>query len=265
MRISVITVNYNDRAGLQRTLESVRKQTCHDFELIVMDGGSTDGSQDVIEQYRDIIAYYESAKDGGPFFGMNKGIERAQGDYCIFMNSGDSFYDEHVLEKFVAEPRDKDIYTGVAAEHLGTGIYQWNPPYAVDLSLKFFYRGALSHQSSFIKTSWLKQHPYDTKYRIVSDWKFFLESLVICHASYEPLPFFVSHYMDGGISRDAVKAFAERDRVLQELFSESQLKDMHLQLAWDEQKKLVDPISKTGKVIAVFVKFMLNIRKKRFN
>lgn len=265
MRISVITVNYNDQDGLQRTLESVRKQTCHDFELLVMDGGSTDGSQDVIEQYLDVITYHESAKDGGPFFGMNKGIERVQGDYCIFMNSGDSFYDEHVLEKFVAEPRDKDVYTGVAAEHLGTELYQWNPPYAIDISLKFFYRGALSHQSSFIRTSWLKQHPYDTKYRIVSDWKFFLECLVICHASYEPLPFFVSHYMDGGISRDAVKAFAERDLVLQELFLESQLKDMHRQIAWDKLVKEVDPISKVGKMIVLLTQFMVGIRKKLKN
>lgn len=264
MKISIITVNYNSKDGLRRTLESVRTQTCHDFELIIIDGGSTDGSQDVIAQYSDIVTYHEATKDGGPFFGMNKGIEHAQGDYCIFMNSGDSFYDEHVLEKFVAEPRTKDIYTGVAAEHLEKGLYQWNPPYAIDISLKFFYRGALSHQSSFIKTSWLKQHPYDTSYRIVSDWKFFLESLIVLHASYGPLPFFVSHYMDGGISRDAVKAFAERDHVLAELFSSQQLYDMHLQLAWDEQKKLVDPLSKTGKVIVAFVRFMLNIRKKRF-
>ena len=71
--------------------------------------------------------------------------------------------------------------------------------------------------------------------------------------------------MDGGISRDADKAFAERDRVLAELFSSQQLYDMHLQLAWDEQKKLVDPLSKTGKVIVAFVRFMLNIRKKNSN
>lgn len=262
--ISIITVNFNDRHGLQRTLESVRKQCSHDYELIVIDGGSNDGSQEVIEQYSEVITYHESAKDGGPFFGMNKGIEHAQGDYCIFMNSGDSFYDEHVLEKFVADPRTKDIYTGVAAEHLEKGLYQWNPPYAIDLSLKFFYRGALSHQSSFIKTSWLKQHPYDTNYRIVSDWKFFLESLVVLHASYEPLPFFVSHYMDGGISRNAVKAFAERDLVLQELFTEEQLKDMHRQIAWDKLVKDVDPISKVGKMIMLFTQFMVGIRKKHF-
>lgn len=263
MTISIITVSYNDLEGLQRTLESVRKQCSHEYELIVIDGGSTDGSLQIIKQNENLITYWESSPDGGPFFGMNKALAHVTGDYCIFMNAGDSFYDEHVLEKFLERNRTKDIYTGVAAEHLERGLYQWNPPYAIDLSLKFFYRGALSHQSSFIKTALLKAHPYDTRYHIVADWKFFLEMILFHHATYEPLPFFVSHYMDGGISRDAVKAFAERDHVLAELFTSRQLHDMHLQLAWDKQKSLVDSLSKTGKVITAFVRFMLNMRKKK--
>lgn len=260
MLISIITVNYNDCKGLHRTLKSVKMQTCYDYELIIIDGGSTDGSKELIEQYQDIINYSESAKDGGPFFGMNKGIEHATGDYCIFMNAGDSFYDEHVLEKFVNDARDKDIYTGVAAEHLGKSIHQWNPPYTIDLSLKFFYHGALSHQSSFIKTLLLKNHPYDTHYRIAADWKFFLEMLIIQHASFSPLPFFVSHYMDGGISRDAAKAFAEREAIIDELFSENQKKIVLQQLRWDEMKQMVDPVSKIGQIIVSITKSLLAFR-----
>lgn len=265
MKISIITISFNDIEGLKRTIDSVRKQTSHNYEYIVMDGGSTDGSIDVIRSNGDIIIYWESKHDGGPFFGMNKGLEHATGDYCIFMNSGDSFYDEHVIEEFLKFSPTLDIYTGIAAEHLGDTIKPWYPAAESDFCLRWFYRHALSHQSSFIKTSLMKKLRYDTEFRIVSDWLFFMKALLNHNATYQPLPFFVSHYMDGGISRDAEKAFAERDKAIEKYFGPRILRDCKtMQFGvneWDALAKRVDPISKVGRFIYKLTAIFLKLRR----
>lgn len=264
MKISIITISFNDRDGLYRTLESVRCQLCLNYEYIVIDGASTDGSRDLIEQNSDIVNYSISERDNGPFYAMNKGIAKASGDYCIFMNSGDSFYDEHVIDSFIKINPIKDIYTGIAAEHIGGIIRNWYPVEEQKLSMRFFYRNAISHQASFIKTSLIKDMLYDVNYRIVSDWKFFVEALIIKNVSYCTLPFIVANYMDGGISRNEEKAFAEREAALEELFGKRAMRDFHsMQYGineWDALAKKVDPESKIGKLIAIVTRFMLKLR-----
>ena len=97
-KLSIITINYNNKTGLIKTFESVDRQMWTDFEYIVIDGGSTDGGKELIEQ-NPKITYWVSEKDSGVYQAMNKGIRKANGDYIIFMNSGDFFYDSTVLEK----------------------------------------------------------------------------------------------------------------------------------------------------------------------
>ena len=98
MKLSVITVNFNHKEGLKNTINSVICQKdFDDYEFIVIDGGSTDGSKDVIVENSSRISYWVSEKDGGIYNGMNKGIKVAKGEYLIFMNSGDTFYNDHVL------------------------------------------------------------------------------------------------------------------------------------------------------------------------
>ena len=119
MKISIITINYNNAEGLRQTLESIKVQSYKNYELLLIDGNSTDNSIEVIKEY----GYkYVSEPDNGPFDAMNKGIKKATGDYCIFMNSGDSFHNETVLKSFVELQPTKDIYTGIAAEHLNGKI-----------------------------------------------------------------------------------------------------------------------------------------------
>ena len=86
MKLSIITVNFNDAEGLERTIKSVISQTFHDYEFIIIDGGSTDGSVDVIKKYEDHIDYWISEKDGGIYQGMNKGLRQASGEYLNFLN-----------------------------------------------------------------------------------------------------------------------------------------------------------------------------------
>ena len=97
MKYSIITVNFNNKEGLRKTIESVIHQSFCDFEYIVIDGGSTDGSMDIIKEYESHINYWVSEPDKGIYNAMNKGILKAQGDYINFMNSGDCLYDNNVL------------------------------------------------------------------------------------------------------------------------------------------------------------------------
>ena len=112
MKLSVITINFNNRDGLRKTIESVVNQTFKDFEYIIIDGGSTDGSVDVIKEYADRIDYWVSEPDKGIYNAMNKGIDVAKGEYCIFMNSGDCFYVNDVYENVFRELDGVDIIIG---------------------------------------------------------------------------------------------------------------------------------------------------------
>ena len=264
MKLSIITVNYNNAEGLFNTIESVRNQVCCDNEHIIIDGGSTDGSVEIINNYKG-VSFCCSEPDDGPFDAMNKGIEKATGEYCIFMNSGDSFYNEHVVERFISKHPEKDIYTGITAEHVDGVIRDWHPPLEKNICLFWFYRHALSHQSSFIKTSLLKELRYDTEFHIVSDWLFFMIALLNRRATYEPLPFYVSHYMGGGISRNEQKAFAEREKALEKYYGTRILRDFHsMQYGmneWENIAKKVDPNSIIGKLIVFLTKILLTLRK----
>lgn len=112
MKYSIITVNYNNKEGLRNTIESVIHQTYRDFEFIVIDGGSTDGSAEVLKEYDSQITYWVSEKDKGIYNAMNKGIAKATGDYLNFMNSGDCFYDEGVLGRVARVETDADFIVG---------------------------------------------------------------------------------------------------------------------------------------------------------
>lgn len=268
MTISILTVCFNDREGLLNTIDSIKKQTYSDYEFVVMDGGSTDGCVDIIEQNKEIITYYESKCDGGVFWGMNDAIMHANGDYCIFMNSGDSFYDEYVLEKFINSVPTADIISGICCEYIGGKQHFWYPADEEDLSLRWFYRHALSHQATFIKTSLMKDLMYDTNYRIVSDWKFFMEAVLIKQCLYSTLDYIVCNYMDGGISRDAEKAFAERECAIIELFGKRILRDCHTMQygvnEWDALSKKVNPKSFKGRIIYYLVSLLLKVKRKAY-
>ena len=98
MKLSIITINYNNARGLERTIKSVICQTFTNYEYIIVDGGSTDGSLEVINKYADHISKWVSEPDEGIYNAMNKGTRMASGEYFNYMNSGDCFCDAHVLE-----------------------------------------------------------------------------------------------------------------------------------------------------------------------
>lgn len=211
MKYSIITINYNNRDGLRRTIESVVNQTFQDFEYIIIDGGSTDGSVDVIKEYADRIDYWVSEPDKGIYNAMNKGILQAHGEYLNFMNSGDCFYDTEVLEH---------IYTSLDAD-IVIGKYQksnestpWHFLYE-DVTFLDLYVGTFCHQATFIHEHLFHDCLYDENFKMVSDWKFFLEKLIHQDASFRNTNIVIVNYDATGVSNqmdDLVKL--ERETIL---------------------------------------------------
>lgn len=201
MKYSIITVNYNNKEGLRKTIESVVSQTCRDYEFIVIDGASTDGSAEVLKEYDSHITYWVSEPDKGVYFAMNKGIAQAKGDYLNFMNSGDCFYYEDVLSRVDAQNNgDADIITGRDyhySNELHAGHASIQPP---RVSMMTFFTSTLDHQSSFIRRSLFQDSPYREDYRLVSDWIFFTEKVVSEGKRVQFIPDIVCRREEGGIS-----------------------------------------------------------------
>lgn len=213
MKYSIITVNFNNSDELAKTLASVKSQSCRDFEYIVIDGGSTDGSADIIRANEQFIDYWISERDKGIYDGMNKGIAVAKGDYCLFLNSGDTFYDDDVLGK-VSDLLTDDIVCGDAMLTYGRN-QKWTAPDFVDEQF-WRQRNSICHQSVFIRTSLLNENPYDTTLRIVSDYKFFFYELVVEKKSYRHINLTICNYGCDGVSANHEKSDAEKKGVIDE-------------------------------------------------
>lgn len=223
MKLSIITVNYNDAEGLERTIKSVMSQSFKDFEFIIIDGGSTDASVDVIKKYEDKIDYWVSERDGGIYPGMNKGLRQAKGEYVNFMNGGDCYHSPDVLDMIFSLNSDADIITGT---HSGNGIRNVGKNGVTMLDL---YKWAIDHQASFIRREVALRHPYDEKYRIVSDWKFFIEALIFDNCTFYYTDTVVVDVDMKGISNTNFELDKqERKAVLRELFPERVLEDFRL-------------------------------------
>lgn len=216
MRYSIITINYNNREGLELTIKSVINLTSKDFEYIVIDGGSTDGSVDIIKEYEKHITYWVSEKDHGIYHAMNKGVAQSHGDYCIFMNSGDIFYNNDVLKQIATIKTKEDIIVGKVAIDNNDRILT-QPPTG-ELTMYHLYSGAIPHQGAFIRTSLLRKNPYDEEYKIISDWKFFVQSLVFDNCTILYINDYIAKYDINGISSSNPHLMQEeKEKALKEL------------------------------------------------
>lgn len=199
MKLTLVTINLNDAQGLQKTLSSVwERQTFSDLEQIVIDGGSTDGSVDVIKKFADKLAYWVSEPDSGIYNAMNKGIVRAKGDYLLFLNSGD-WLDDDVLSKVFSQSLADDIvygnYTRVEKDgHRSSMIYK-RPFNCVDLLLY-----SVGHPASFIKRELFDCELYNEDFRIVSDWAFFVKQIIGNGCSISHVNLNVSFFNSYGIT-----------------------------------------------------------------
>lgn len=248
MKISVITINYNNKCGLADTIASVIDQTSTSIEYIVVDGGSEDGSLDVIKCNSERIHHWVSETDGGIYNAMNKGILRATGEYCIFMNSGDVFHDQKVIENVIPHLDGTAIVNGDTL--YPSGKYDRSP---AEISLGFFMQSTIIHQSTFIRTDLLKNNNYDEKYKIVSDWKFWIEELILKNVSYKSIHIPISIFDQNGIgSTNILLHDHEMQLVLKELFSERILKEYEWFLngrTWEDKMYIEIKHSKLHRIL----------------
>lgn len=226
MKYSIITVNYNNKNGLRKTIESVIHQSFCDFEYIVIDGESIDGSAEVLKEYDEYITYWVSEPDKGIYNAMNKGIAQAKGEYLNFMNSGDCFYDEQVLEHLANRQLTQDIIVGRDYHYnaqTGQGFATILPN---RISMLTFYIQTLPHQSSFFRRELFKDSPYDENLKIVSDIKFYIQKLCIENSSIVLLDDIICHREPDGISKsDNERRIAEHQTVLKQILPDGAIKD----------------------------------------
>lgn len=227
MKLSIITINYNNRDGLEKTIDSVICQTWRDFEWIVIDGGSTDGSKELIEKYQNRFAYWCSEPDKGVYSAMNKGIANAKGEYLNFMNSGDCYYDSNVLyDVFCHKTICEDFIVGNSSyvNKNGREVRRRCPPQ--HLTAAFLYKTSPCHQSVFIKHSLFEKALYDVNLKYVSDWKHIFYNIVILNSSYVIIDRFIVKYDNSGISSVDLGAVAEeRKKVLEQYLPHLVCKD----------------------------------------
>lgn len=240
MKISVITINWNNAEGLRKTIESVISQTVPPFEFIIIDGASTDGSVDVIKEHASGITCWVSEKDKGIYNAMNKGIDQAHGDYVLFLNSGDWFYNNTSLERSLSHDFNADVLYGDCVFHYADHETKYR--YPSNLTFEFFYRGSLAHCCSFIKREVLAKEHYNEGYKIVSDLEFWAR-LAFAGGSFCHLDEFVSVFDTTGISSTNNELDkAERKQMLSQFIPEmvaadyDRLKEMQAQLS-DNQVK----------------------------
>jgi glycosyltransferase involved in cell wall biosynthesis len=178
-KISVITVVYNGAKTLEKTIQSVVEQDYTSLEYIVVDGGSTDGTRDIITNYetgygnsQSRITKSVSEPDNGIYDAMNKGVSMSSGDYLCFLNSGDVFVDKQsvakIVESLLANALPDVIYGNILVANKEGGFMERIAKEPCNLHRMYF-----CHQSAFTKKEWLQKFPFDTKHTLSADLKFF--------------------------------------------------------------------------------------------
>lgn len=230
MKLSIITINWNNAEGLRETMESVMGQSCQEFEYLVIDGGSTDGSVEVIKHFDgQPNLRWVSEKDKGIYNAMNKGIRMATGEYLHFLNSGDTLVDKDVVKKMLAEVEKNgqpEIMIGnLRMKHGDSIVLRTNR--VKQITLWRLYSGSLNHPASYIKKMLFEQYGlYDEGLKIVSDWKWFLQVIVFKDVDPVFVDIDVAIFDTTGISStNSALRQDERYKVLSELVPDKILSD----------------------------------------
>lgn len=237
MKLSIITVNLNNAAGLKATLESVAVQTCQEFEHIIIDGGSSDGSVPIIRSYEETIitnrfngktqyplCSWVSEQDKGIYDGMNKGITRATGEYVYFLNSGDTLTNNMIIRNLLMKlDSEDDIYAARINFTDANGKYHADyQPRMQKLTLYHYLQSGVPHQAAVIKKTLFAQYGlYNLQYRIVADWEFFLRALVLHNATLRYIDETITNFDGTGLSSKQGSAMMrEIDTVMHNSFAE---------------------------------------------
>lgn len=281
MKLSIITINYNNASGLKKTMESVLSQTSCEFEYVVIDGNSTDGSIELIRRF-DLFHLHSkkdrgerqftwiSESDNGIYHAMNKGIKIAKGEYLQFLNSGDIFTSPDVTERMLSyltsttrESFGANILYGNMLKQLPTRIlrdrgFEGRMPTLLD-----FYTGTLNHSPAYIRRSLFDTYGlYDETLRIVSDWKWYLQVLVMNNVQVDYIDIDVSIFDMNGISNANLELEKqERGQVLSDILPISILTDYESWAYNIDQIKRVNRYLLTRKGFWLMERFLFKLEK----
>ena len=276
MKLSVITINYNNLSGLRKTADSVLAQTWRGFEWILIDGGSNDGSKEYIESIAAIpeanVSYWCSEPDNGVYNAMNKGIAKAKGNYLNFMNSGDVFFECKTLEKWKDKEIDGDIIYGDWIRRYSDHD-EFIKPITDGLSALIYFVN-ICHQAMFIKKEKMIDG-YDEKYKIFSDWRKWQE-LACAGVSFQYIPLKICIFeAESGLSEKGrfVTCVNEQLAILDDLPQELREHILRVRHLGQFQKydvlerifQLIDHrpiIEKFFSVISVPLEILVRIKKK---
>ena len=245
--LSIITVNFNNNRGLINTLESVKQQSFTSYEHIIIDANSSDGSKETIIQYAKEtthLTYWISEPDNGIYYGMNKGIEQAHGEYLYFLNSGDCLKEE-VLSQIQFDGTQY-IYCDITVILPDNYKLHIQYPDHINTAL-LLIRDTFCHQACFIHHSLFTGYRYNTNYTIVSDWIHIIHSIVIKNCSYKHIPIDIADYDGGGFSATNPSVGPkERDKWLRE-----NLLEIHYRTLMDTNKILTD-LEQTRNCLSIY-------------
>jgi glycosyltransferase involved in cell wall biosynthesis len=222
MKISIATVVRNDIEGFLTTAKSVLNQTYHNIEWIVIDGDSNDGTSDYVRRFSHRISHLVIEPDSGVYNAMNKAIDKATGEWLIFMNAADIFYENKTVEKFVERVRDSDevVYGSVIGLEDGKMKFHRAPS-------EYYLGMVFDHQASFTKTELYKSFRYNENFRVSGDFDLFsrlrksghefrkIEWFIVCKKPFE-----------NGISAGFQDRIGERLQVIKSYFNEKPWKNV---------------------------------------
>jgi len=229
MKLSIVTINLNNANGLENTLKSINKQSDQNYELIVIDGHSTDNSLEVAKNYNKIITKLITERDEGIFYAQNKGFRHSTGEYILFLNSGDLLADSSVIKKFNALNEKRELIIGDIIFDLGK--IKWRRFYNSTINDIFFFLESLPHSSTFIKRELLEiTGAYNLEYKVVADYDFFINSIINHKCSYSFLRYPISIFNKEGISSNELpqsQHIIERNEVFIKHFGKERFEQLN--------------------------------------
>lgn len=204
---AVVTVVYNHCEGIEETIQSVLNQTYPSIHYLIIDGGSTDGTTEIIQQYASRLHFWSSEPDGGIYDAMNKALERCSGDYVLFMNSGDRFYSNDTVQQLAGQSAGEDLLYGdtLLKTKDRLQLSKSKPCERIGYGMPFCHQSVAAHRRLFA------HRRFDTRYRYAADFAFFVEASVAGKLSYRQLPVPVAIYDNTGLSMSLEAAKEQAD------------------------------------------------------
>ena len=197
-KISVVTVCYNAVDTIEKTILSVVNQTYQNIEYIIIDGGSKDGTVDIINKYRDKIAYFVSEPDKGIYDAMNKGIKAATGGYIQFLNAGDKYHVNDCLGEFIPQINEDTTIAYGLVNFQYLIMDKIRHPYPIEYMKE---RMPFHHPATFVKLSYHKEHLFDTSFKSSGDYDFLYKAYYNDHVSFQHIPVVIADFeAENGIS-----------------------------------------------------------------